>query len=146
MNSKEGFNTLMLQEMGLEIDKRGNVVDQDTGTNLQFKGKAIKIGCTEKNEVEYNPIDNPNLMNALFNYYVDKVNREEDRYISVYYPSSKDKTEKGSIELRVGNETIKSDNFYNDSIKYGDLVLKLNGSAIKSDFTELDQEPIVKQR
>jgi len=151
MITKQDFNVIILQEIGLEVDKDGIVSDQDTGTKLEYNKKKLTLSNNKEVKhlntefVEFNPIDNPQLMNSLFDYYLNKINREDDRYIGMYHSSTNDKTKKGHIELKEGDSSIKSGDFYNDSLKYGDLILKLNESPVNIDLEALDKEPIKKK-
>ena len=125
----------LMQEIGLDIDNNKHIVDQDTGSLLQFNGKNLKFVENEeefipRGDAAFDPIGNPKLMNHLFSYYTSKIHDEDGRYVNIYYPvqDSKD-VKKGAIELKEEKENIKlrSENYYNDSLKYMDLILQLNG-------------------
>lgn len=139
MKTKEDFNIRMLQEIGLEIDKTGHVVDQDTGTKLQFKGKHLKVGPCNREEIPFDPFTNSNIMSSLFGYFVSNKMEEEGRYVSTYYSTTKERNERGTIELKEGEEVVASAKYYSDSLKYGDLILKLNGNG-GEDLSALDEE------
>lgn len=143
--NKEDFNNKVMQEIGLEVDSNGNVIDQDSRNLIQFKSKNIKCTNIGRDDIPFNPLENASLMSKLFSYYVDKLDKEDGRYVSVYYPNARDKGEKGYIELKEGNNVIKSGTYYNDSIKYAELMMTLNGNT-KVDFSELDSENVTVKR
>jgi hypothetical protein len=130
MTNKKDFNIGLMQEMGLEV-KDNNIIDQDNGTQLKFKDRPIKFENARRDEVQFDPLTNPPMMNALFNYYLDKLDGE-GRYVSTYHKSVEDRGEKGYVELKENKEeetrTIRSGNYHSDSVKYADLILKLNES------------------
>ena len=141
IKTKEDFNTRILQEVGLEVDKHGHVIDQDTGIQLQFKGKNMKVGQCNRDEIQFDPLGNANVMASLFGYYISNRMAEDGRYVSTYYSTTKEKNERGSIEVKEGDDVVSSDKFYNDSLKYGDLIFKLNGNG-GEDLSSLDIPPM----
>lgn len=138
----EKLTEKIMQEIGLEADQDNCIVDQDTGIQLQFNGKKIKY---DKNihmgkEICFDPVENTKLMHHLFSYYVDKVHNEGGRYINIYYPVEGQTPNKGSIELKDDqNNKMRSAEYYNDSLKYADLIFQLNGET-DVNLSEYDKE------
>lgn len=133
----------LMQEIGLEIDSNHCIVDQDNGSRLQFNGKNLKYiedGIrTGRNDLEFNPVENSKLMNHLFSYYTNKIHQEDGRYINIYYPVECAEN-KGFIELKDGdNNIMRSGEYYNDSLKYADLIFQLNGEE-DVDLSEYDSK------
>lgn len=130
---EELLNRLM-SEIGLDVDDNNHIVDQDTGMNLQFNGKNLlcddptKRIFKKRDEITFNPIESPKLMNSLFSYYINKIHEEDGRYINIYYPVQDG--DKGYMELKeeTTNTTMKSNSYKNDCLKYADLILQLNGN------------------
>lgn len=125
----------IMQEIGLDIDDNNHIIDQDTGVALQFKGKQLKYinnkKCRlERNEIPFDPVCDAKLMNNLFAYYINKINAEDGRYVNIYYSVQDKNSKKGSIILKEerDNITMQSNSYYNDSLKYMDLILQLNGN------------------
>ena len=150
MSNNIDFAIKMMQEIGLELGPNNYVVDQDTGDALMFKGKRTRF-ITDPTDMQYrrddipfDPLNNNNMMSNLFQYYATKLEEQDDRYISVVYQSSQERFEKGTVSCREGNDTIQSDEYYKDSLKYGSLICKLNGGNER--FDEFDAPPIVKKR
>lgn len=145
-NNIELVNKLM-QEIGLDIDNNNYIIDQDNGNQIKFNGKNLKYNSDQNNnrrnsnEILFNPIENPKLMNNLFSYYTDKINQEDGRYVNIYYPlDSGDNSGKGKIELKEDtNDTLQSNNYYNDCLKYADLIFQLGGDT-NVDLTEYDSD------
>lgn len=122
----------LLLAIGLSVDTNHNLIDQDYGTIIYLNGKNIKSnrGTIEpfirKTDVYFDPINNVKLMRTLFQYFINKINDLDNRYFSVFFPVYKDN---GliSIEIKSELESFKSDYFYNESLRYIDLIFKISG-------------------
>lgn len=144
--SNEVLLNRLMSEIGLDIDETNHIVDQDTGSSLQFNGKNLifidnpmqRIN-KRRNDIPFNPIESPKLMNHLFSYYINKIHEEDGRYINIYYPVQEPGNRKGCIELKeeTTNTTIRSNEYSNDCLKYMDLILQLNGND-DNDLSDYD--------
>lgn len=139
--TKEDFNSKVMQNIGLEIDEEKYVIDEYTGDRLQIKGKFIKTEVEEQDNtsIEFNPLENPTLMNKLFSYFLDKNEKETNVGTKVFSHSSNSKKERGYVIL-IQNDgtTYTSGKYYNDSLKYADIILKMNNPIIVDDLKPLD--------
>jgi hypothetical protein len=144
MNAKE-FNDIIMREIGLEIDDDLNIRDQDTGDLIQYKGKQVKLAESTtraaKNEIPFDPINNSQFMANMFGYYTQKLHAEDENLsVNIFYQTDKTEEGKSRIEAKVSdngnNCTLSSKEYYNDSLKYAELISKLNGNNI--DFSEID--------
>lgn len=136
------FAIAVMQELGLETTPDGKCYDPETGTVLSYKDKPLKFAnentFVRKGEALFDPLSNPNMMNQLFSYYTTRLNEEDGRYIELYYQDSGSKdSSKGVIKCREGQTIHSSGEFYNDSVKYADLIAELNGD-IGKDFSKFD--------
>lgn len=139
--TKDDFNNKILQNIGLEIDEDNCIIDEETGDRLQIRGKYIKteVGEQDYNCIEYNPLENPTMMNKLFGYFLDKNEKETGVGTRVYSHSTTNKKEKGHVILIQEDETtITSGNYYNDSLKYADIIFKMNSAIKLEDLRPLD--------
>ena len=137
--TKEDFNLKILENIGLEENEEGFIVDEDTGDLLQVKGKMIKTKDLDYNSIEYNPLENPMLMSNLFNYYLSKNERETGVSTRVFSHSSSNRKEKGYVLLIQEDETVyESGRYFNDSLKYADIILKMNSAVNNVDLKPLD--------
>ena len=133
---------IVMHEIGLDVDKYNNIVDQDNGQPLHFNGKVLKYNLSNRkihmgrNDIEFDPIDNTKIMSHLFSYYLDKKNEEDGTYFPVYFPVNK-ADGKSALEVR-GNSTFKSKSYKNDSLKYVDLILRINGNT-DIDLNDVDE-------
>lgn len=148
--TKEELTVKIMQDIGLEIDRNNNVIDQDTGVQLQFKGKNVKFNACSpvsisKGDVLLDPVENPTMMSQLFSHFTNKLDDEDGRYISIVYSSNTDKNGKGYVECKEGSNTLRSDEYYRDSLKYASLIMKLNGDEAVP-LNELDSKPEQKRR
>lgn len=147
MDNKSEFTIKVLQEVGLEIDTNDRVIDQDNNSLVKFKGKTLKFNPDKKplinrTEIEFNPLENPNIMNYMMSYYVKKLEEEENRYIGMFFLT--DTEDNGRAQCKENGKLVSSDLFFNDSVKYADLISKLNGNT-SVDFSKYDDTSIVKR-
>lgn len=141
------FGEMIMEEMGLYIDPLGRVVDQQTDSVLQVKGKNLKFPINGdvrvgRQEMEFDPLNNQTLANTLFGYYIqNRLNENGQNYVSTYCtvanPNDKDR---GVLEVKVGDSTMTSGEYYKDSLKYADMMMRMNGTS-EVDLSEFDQKP-----
>lgn len=138
------LNNLVLREIGLDLDHQYNIVDQDTGIQLQINGKLIKYYFG----TEVNPDSNVNgdkildavrdsyLMNFLVAYYIEKVKEENpDLYIYSYHSINDKYYPRTALEFK-GSLNTRTRFYYNDCLKFIEGLFRLTGSDI--DLTEYD--------
>lgn len=149
MITKEEFEQRILQNIGLDINIDGFIFDEDTGDTLMFRNKLIKTVNISYGDILYDPLGNPAMMNQLFSYFLVKNEKETNvpiRIISYYYDGNgnSNKKEKGFIEIKSENYelVLKSRSYYNDSLKYADLLFRMNSSIFDEDMSNLDTEPM----
>lgn len=137
------FNELMFQNIGLDVDDEGIVIDEDIEVRLMIRGKLMTTdeSLVQPGIILFDPAGDPSIMDKLFKHYVQKHDMESGVSTrSVAYGTCA-KNEKSYIELiKVDGKKYKSGNFYNDNIKCGDLIIQLNSDINVYDFTELDEE------
>ena len=143
---QDPINKIIMQEIGLGVDNHQKVMDQDTRETLKFKDKNIKYSSQNnviitKNDIPFDPYETRNLMSSLFDHFTEKMNEEEDVYVSMYYDIPGDKGT--ALEAVVNGEKIKSDYYTNDSLRYLDLIMQINGSD-KTVLRQYDSEPQTK--
>lgn len=141
------FGELFLDELGLYADPNGLICDQDNdeaiivnGKNLIYAGNE-DVSINPKTEMLYDPLNNQTLCKQLFGFYAD--NRAEypiDGFHSI--SDNTDKT-KGCIAVESdGNIVVESSNYYMDSCKYADLVMRMNGDP-NPDLSQFDAPRVV---
>lgn len=128
---QDHINKIIMNEIGLGVDDHQKVIDQDTREILKFKDKNIKYSSQNsvvltKNDILFDPFEAKNLMNCLFDHFTKKIEQEDSKYVARYYDlSSEDGT---ALEAIVNGEKVTSDYYNNDSLKYLDVIMQLNGS------------------
>lgn len=144
MTYNKDLSDTIMREIGLDVDINMCIVDQDTGIPLEYNGKKIVYqGNRSKTSIPFDPLNNTKMMSHLFSYYTEKVSEEDGRYFSVYY-QVKDSDTKSHMEVKEDNgNIIKSEPYANDTIKYTDLILKINGEV--RDLSKEDKE-LTKQK
>lgn len=69
---------ILMHEIGLDVDKNNNIVDQDNGQPIHFNGKELKYNLGERrsrmgrNDIGFDPINDTKVMSHLFSFYLDK--------------------------------------------------------------------------
>lgn len=123
------INEIIMNEMGLDIGLESRIYDQDTMRPIEINGmKVMAPGVYGgKQSVEFDPYNSVKQMSYLFGYYTKKFAEENGKeVIASYEINTEDK--KGKIECRFDdNETISSEAYYRDSLKYTDMIMKMNG-------------------
>ena len=140
MSKNEDFNSIVMNEVGLEVDPYGNIVDQDTRSILAMNGKYLTAnGNKDKSKIPFNPQYNFKLMQFIFGYYCKKLEQENGTHVNVVYTAQDDKEKKlASLGIRVNdNEEIESRCYHNESLRVMDLICRLNGST-NPDLTKYD--------
>lgn len=123
----------LILAMGLSVDTNNNLIDQDYGTIVYLNGKNIKAkrGPVEpfirKTDIYFDPVNNVKLMRSLFQYYINKITELDNRYFSVYFPVFGSENGLVAIEIKNERESYRSDYFFNESLRYIDLILKISG-------------------
>lgn len=125
------LNKIVMEEIGLGVDSYQKVIDQDSRDQLKFKDKNIKYSSqnsvvTTKNDIIFDPAENKNLMCSLFDHFTQKIESEENKYVSMYYDIS-DNTGY-AIAAMVDGIRVTSDHYNNESLKYIDIIMKINGT------------------
>lgn len=127
------------------------IVDQDTDQAFTIKGKQVKYAndkasvTLHKDEILFNPIDDPRQAKHLLGIYLDKEENENGLYtITQSEILDGDKTK---VELRTSDGVYTSDSYQNNSMKYLDMMFRLNeeSESIFNSIKELDEEYIQKK-
>lgn len=144
------FSDLTLREIGLEVDANGHIVDEESGNPITMKGKYLKynygpVKRTSREEINYDPLNNPKLMNMLFCYYSNKLESEGSRGVDMYSTNlfGEDKV---VLKAKVGDNTIQSEPYLNESVRIMDVVLKMNDSTEDISVYDAVTEPIVAKK
>lgn len=139
---------LLMTEIGLEFDCNNNIIDQDNGNLIIFKGKTLKgsynpqfVPFIGKNDLLFEPITSFKIMQSMFSYHLTKVSMEQNRYFSVVYPVNLP-DQRTYIVIKEGNIEIKSLPYLNPCLAYLDLILRISGeySPESINFYEFDQD------
>ena len=137
--------SIMMYE--ISSDSEYNLVDNDLGNIIMFKGKYVKCGFTalkplRRNDILFEPLTNYKLMIALLQYYLGKLDRLEDRHFITYYDMPSRETKRISYgvkeEVENGIEVFKSDYFYNPCISIMDLIFKIASTPITINLHDFD--------
>ena len=144
MENNVDISRKIFRAIGLDVDNANKIIDQDTCRPIEFKGKCIKYTSDPnknlllaKNDILFDPINNTKLMSNLFGYYLTKLEETENIAFDSYYVKAGNGG-RTALELKSESETITSKYYNNDSIKYMDMILRLNGES-NIDLNEYDK-------
>ncbi len=135
-------NKMIMDEIGLEIGPEDLIIDQDFTQLLTVSGKNLKFMRNnktrhEKNIIEFNPSENVKVMVHLFSYYLNKKNLEDGTYFPIYFPVLGSDGKTSALEIK-GDIIIKSKYYKNESLKYLDIIMHINGEE-NVDLSYLDR-------
>ena len=140
----EDINKLFLQEVGLDVTEDGHIVDQDTFNTIQIKKTDTVFkgyGSQHRGSIELDPAKNSKHAKILFDYYVNKLadNDEIEEFSSYNSYITDEEKAKGIIECKThDNEVMKSGEYVNESLRYLDTIMQLNGDP-SPDISKLDR-------
>lgn len=134
------LNDFIIKEAGLELNNQNHIIDQDTGMPILIKGKSVKynngpIRRLTSNEIEFDPLNNPFLANEICNNYISKLTNEGELNPIAYGISNKEKNTEGVAVCMCPEDKIISDKYNLDSLKYIDLIAKINNTDTNSKDT-----------
>lgn len=127
--SERYLNELLMKEIGLDVGQRMRLIDQDTGVPLTYKGKDIVSpnALPNNNVIVFDCYNSTALMQKMFGYYTKKY--EDDNGISLDRTYMSD-TSDGKCTISITdseNNTITSSPYQRDTLRYMDLIMRLNG-------------------
>lgn len=148
-NINKEINTLIMQEIGLDIGPGNRIFDQDTGMEIKINGMdVIAPGCyCDDKSIEFDPYNNRRLMGQLFSHFLDKYSNETDLDVLTYY--NVDSDNKSRVEcLFSDNSTVSSKSYNKDSLKYTDIIIQLNGGEANdlNKYDLLEEKESIKRR
>ena len=138
------INTIIMQEIGLEIGRNNKIYDQDTGVAPGFYGG--------RHAIEFDPHNNKKMRGQLFGYFLNKYADESGVEIPSYHNIDDKSKDSGFIECLIDEDgtlnPIRSKAYKRDSLKYTDIIMQLNGDN-SVDLSKYDQDvvkPTVKKK
>ena len=142
-----GFNDMVMQEMGLDINDHDHIYDEEDEVIIQYDGCYLKYYDTDyidlrPDEIKFNLIRNARLMDTLVARYIDKFCIRHGVQLSTYHQVGGFRGAKGYaaityVENGVSKE-IRSDELVNESVRLFNLVCKINGTDDWYDFEKFD--------
>ena len=132
---KIDFNNIVLREFKLGLDDYDHLYDKETDSIYQISERFIKysedmIPILHTNEIDFNVIENPRLMEILFGMWVNKWEQRNAAKVTSYYQTAIRGSKKGFFVLTYlvngATKEYKSDVFVNESMRIFNLVCKLN--------------------
>ena len=116
--------------------KNNIVVDSDSGLPLPYNNNKFMvfphqmINNNNSNIVNFDPIFNYRMMEAVFNVYISKISMERGydvRSFYIYNSSSHHNTKCAVVRFNDSAITVMGSEYYNDTVAYIDLMMYLEG-------------------
>ena len=101
---KIDFNNIVLREFKLGLDDYDHLYDKETDSIYQISERFIKysedmIPILHTNEIDFNVIENPRLMEILFGMWVNKWEQRNAAKVTSYYQTAIRGSKKGFFVL-----------------------------------------------
>ncbi len=136
INNINDLEYKLMMEIGLSVDNEHRLIDQDFGTFVFLNGKYIKAKLNgvepfiNRHTIYFDPVGNVKFMRHLFQYYMTKINKLDNKYFSVFYPIFNQENGTGCLEVKNENEYYKSEYYYNESLRYIDIIFRISGEVV----------------
>lgn len=140
---EEMYYNLFL-EIGLFINQNGHLQDSDTGVEIRYKDKFIKVSLNPnqpaypgRTDVLFDPAHNFNLMQTLFGYYIDKRDHGEEP-IGYIAQGIADNKEEGlhSVFVKSQSGYYESLWYHNSYMGFIDAIFRMGG--VNTDLSQFD--------
>lgn len=135
------LNRKLMTEVGLTTDKNNRVIDDENREPLIIKDNYLKYSSqysvtVKNNEQLFDPMSNKYQMSVVFDHFLGKIS-EEDTPVTMY-----NEINNGSaIEVVLDDgKVITTKDYNNDSLKYIDAIMQLNGSSEVDKLKDYDNK------
>lgn len=127
--------------LALQLETRNSIII-DTANNqpLLYNNKFItypKSDMNDKDIIGFDPFNNNRLMQFLFSLYMRNYQRDVEP-VQSFFISNLDQNGKGTVTCRVLRGDIISDYFSNESLRYINLILKMESNAMQYNMDIID--------
>lgn len=135
------LNRKLMTEVGLTTDKNSRVIDDENREPLIIKDNYLKYSSqysvtVKSNEQPFDPMSNKYQMAVVFDHFLGKIN-EEDIQVTMYNEINNG----NAIEVILDDGKVITTKDYNDdSLKYMDAIMQLNGSSEVDSLKEYDSK------
>lgn len=126
----------LMEEVGLSVNKRGEITDQDTFQTLKINNKIAKEYNIRKNEVEFNPLGNQRHSEELLKYCATK-----DDLDILSYGVNNEKDGKYSCTVATKGTKFTTNSYNNPALGYVESIFRLYGERINlSDIDNVKED------
>jgi hypothetical protein len=137
MSQKEQeFATIVMEDFGFTMDLLMYLADVNNDSILMIDNKPIKCAtlkrAVSRDEIQFNPLRNMNLISKLFAYYLSNASEDYGIYVKTYYPifEAGDGFRPRYFELVYIKDNIediiRTESYYNDALCYAELASIIN--------------------
>lgn len=139
MAMHDPLNKMVMEEIGLTINRDKVVIDQDTRQPLIIKDKMMKYSSknivpVRKDEQVFDPATNKGQMAFAFDYFMNKLEAEGEP-IDMYY----DIHDGSAMEVKKDGRILQTSDYNKEQLRYIDMMRQLNGSSA-DDIKSMDDK------
>ena len=139
MAMHDPLNKMVMEEIGLTINRDKVVIDQDTRQPLIIKDKMMKYSSknivpVRKDEQVFDPATNKGQMAFAFDYFMNKLELEGEP-IDMYY----DIHDGSAMEVKKDGRVLQTNDYNKEQLRYIDMMRQLNGSSA-DDIKSMDDK------
>lgn len=136
------LNRILMEEIGLSVDKKNCIIDQDTREPMLYGGKSLKYSSKYEipitnADIKFDPAYNKNLMVNLFKYFLSKIEAEDEIYVKTYSEVPKEDGT-SALCLDLDDKRYMTKFYRNPTFKYIEMIQVLNCGEITAPLDAYD--------
>ena len=137
---RDPINKIIMEDIGLTVDKNNRVMDQDTRGYVRYNNKDMRYSSQNSviltnNDMVFDPGSNKIVMSHVFNYYLGKVQEEDGTYVSMHYEKIREEDGASALTAKIDGKEYTTHYYNNESLKYAEMIKIIN----QSEDTDLSQ-------
>ena len=137
-----GVNRYLLDLLELRPNSQGYLYSAIEDSYITVNGRSLRLFNVEKGDVRFAPVMNSKLMMVLFGLYLKKIKDEEGREMEYIEYEEEGSIRKNRLYLTIKeegyDEEIKTERYYNDSLRLIDALSQIADVPINVDLLRLD--------
>ena len=136
-------NQYLLEVLDLSITPEGYIYSNQLDSILSMNRKFLKMYKIDKStDIAFRPIYNPKLMLVLYSIFAKMLYQNDHREVE-YWEYSPGNLKKDKISIRIKevgyDEVLETGQYWNDSIRFLDVISLLAEACPPVDLVELDE-------
>lgn len=133
-------NNEIMDMVGIHPNRDGYILTDIDRAYVQHKNKKLRLFNITKDDIAFRPLYNSKLMLMMFGLFTKRLKEEEGRELDSFEYGEGGKKDKIVLSCtEVGYDPIFSKPYYNDSIRFFDIMCQLNETASMVNLEVLDE-------